>query len=427
MLNKVLTAISRYSMLSAGDSVTVALSGGADSMALLHVLCANREKLGISVSAAHLNHMLRGEESDRDEAFVRDFCEQNGIPLAVERADVAAYAEKNGMGIEQAARAVRYDFLSRVSGGKTATAHTASDNAETVLINLTRGTALKGAVGIPPVRDRFIRPLIFCTRAEIEAYCKDNNLPFVTDSTNLSDDYTRNKLRHNVIPRLCELNPSFFAAVTRFTQAVGEDSEFLESVADAEFTRLYQNGILEIPKDMAPSVAKRLIARLLDIHSAGGDSLHICEIYEALGDVTCRSVSGGKTAQINDRKISVSGETREITFTVSAESIDLTNPEEAAKINKLLLKNAVDCDRIVGKVRLRTREEGDSIKLAGRGTKSLKKLYNELKIPQNMRKNLPVAADDDGVIWVCGAGVSERVRIAAESKKITVFTYQQCE
>ena len=426
MLNKVLSAIERFSLFSEGDSITVALSGGADSMALLDVLYKNRERFKIKLSAAHLNHKLRGEESDRDEAFVADYCKKLGIKLMAESADVAGYAAKNGKSIEQAAREIRYDFLARVSVGKIATAHTASDNAETVLINLTRGTALKGAAGIPPVRDNFIRPLYFCTRAEIENYCKENNVPFVTDSSNLTDDYTRNKIRHNVVPKMEALNPSFCEAVTRFTLSAGEDSAFLSSLASEQFEKNFKNGMLTVPKTAAPSIAKRMIALFLErAAKTSPDSLHINQLYEALDENTCRSIGGNQTVIIKNRKLGLLLEEKPIGFAVSMQITDRKNFEEMLKVNKLLLKNAIDCDKICGNVSLRQRVEGDSIKLKGRGTKTLKKLYNELKIPTSVREQLPVAADSEGIVWVCGAGVCERACVDENSRQILIFNYKQ--
>ncbi|MBE6766724.1 MAG: tRNA lysidine(34) synthetase TilS [Ruminococcaceae bacterium] len=424
MVSKVLAAINRFSMINGGDNITVALSGGADSMALLHLLYSNRERLGITLCAAHLNHSLRGAESDCDENFVREYCGSIGVELFCEKADVGFYAEQSGKSTEEAAREIRYDFLARVSSGKVATAHTASDNAETVLINLSRGTALKGVCGIPPVRDNFIRPLIFCSRAEIEDYCRENGIPFVTDSSNLSDDYTRNKIRHNVIPVLQEINPSLCSAVTRFTLSAGEDCEYLQSVADAEYLQHLKNGKLTVPCDMSPAIAKRMIARYLDDIGCVTDSLHINEIYEALGDKTRRSVSGDKSILIDKQTIFSETDAKR-SFIVSMLDYDREKFDSCLKVNKLLLNNAIDCDKICGKVVLRTREAGDEIKLSGRGTKSLKKLYNELKIPQNDRENLPLAADDNGVIWVYGAGVCERVRVDRETKQITVFEVKE--
>lgn len=232
MNNKVLETVTRYGMLQSGDTVVVGLSGGADSCALLLALISLRESLGITVKACHINHNLRGAESDRDEAFVRRLCEEKGVELTVFSIDVKGAAVKHES-LEETARRLRYEKFAEMcrNGEKFATAHTASDNAETVLMNMIRGTGTKGLAGIPTVRGYFIRPLIACTRAETEEYCKQNGTEFVTDSSNLSDDYTRNRVRHKVIPALEEFNPSFVTAVTRMTAAVADDSDFLEKYA----------------------------------------------------------------------------------------------------------------------------------------------------------------------------------------------------
>ncbi|MBP3692302.1 MAG: tRNA lysidine(34) synthetase TilS, partial [Clostridia bacterium] len=172
MINTVIEAIEQYNMLKNVKTVTVALSGGADSVALLLAMLQLRSRYGITVKAAHLNHNLRGEESDRDEQFVRSLCEQYKVELAVKSVDVKNLAQSTKQSVELAARAARYEFFA-CCDGVVATAHTADDNIETVLLNLVRGTGLEGICGIPPVREGFIRPLIMCTRAQIEQFCKE--------------------------------------------------------------------------------------------------------------------------------------------------------------------------------------------------------------------------------------------------------------
>ena len=201
MKSQVLKAIERFSLLD-NRNITVALSGGADSMALLSVLLEIKGEFSLNITAAHFNHRIRGAEADRDEAFVKEYCEKKGVELFLGSGDVPSYAKEQGLSLELAARELRYEFLKSVSKGNVATAHTASDNAETVIFNLTRGSGAEGLCGIPPKRDIFIRPLILATREQIEEYCKENDIPFVNDSTNFCDDYTRNKIRHNVIPVL---------------------------------------------------------------------------------------------------------------------------------------------------------------------------------------------------------------------------------
>lgn len=230
---KLLDAVKRYDMLKNGDNAVVALSGGADSVTLLHGLKSLEDELGIKVYACHVNHNLRGEESDGDESYVRGLCKEMNVPLEVFSVDVKGSVKKHES-IEERARELRYEAFAAAAekfGAKVATAHNACDNAETVLLNMLRGTGLKGLCGIPPKRDYLIRPLIFCAREEIEAYCKENKLKFVTDKTNFSTAYTRNKIRIELMPKLLEINPSFYEGIGRMTSALTEDSLYLEEQA----------------------------------------------------------------------------------------------------------------------------------------------------------------------------------------------------
>ena len=234
MITKVLRTIEDYQMLSPASQVVVGVSGGADSMALLHLLWGHRRLCpALKVTAAHVNHCLRGEESDRDEAHVREYCQKEKIPLDVLKIDVRAEAQSRKLGLEACGRAVRYEFFQRLAGngGLIATAHNLSDHVETVLLHLARGAGLRGLCGIPPVRGNIIRPLIGCTRQEIEAYCRDNEIPYVTDSTNLKTEYSRNKIRLQVLPVLKEINPSLEEAVGRMAQGLREDDDYLWAAA----------------------------------------------------------------------------------------------------------------------------------------------------------------------------------------------------
>lgn len=230
-LDNIRSAAAEYQMLQKGDAVVAALSGGADSVSLLHALCALSEELGITVSACHVNHHLRGEEADADMHFCEDLCGKLGVELRVFEAEVASMQRRHES-LEECARRVRYDFFAEVSAGKKlATAHNANDCAETVLLNLMRGTGLKGLCGVPPVRGNIIRPLIFCTRGEVEEYCRSSGLEWVTDKTNLSTDYTRNKVRHIILPEMLNINGSLFSTMTRMECSLREDSDYLEELA----------------------------------------------------------------------------------------------------------------------------------------------------------------------------------------------------
>lgn len=240
-ISRVKTAIERFDMLHRKDTAVVALSGGADSVSLLFALCELSEELGISVRAVHINHCLRGVESDGDMRFCERLCERLNVPIDVYRIDVAARRQKHES-IEECARKARYEAFSQTlellgKHARLATAHNAGDSAETMLINLMRGTGLKGLCGVPPVRGRVIRPLIYCTRNSIEEYLREQGQDWVTDSTNLSDDYTRNKVRHIIIPEMEKINKSLLETILRTQDSLREDSEFLCELARQELDK----------------------------------------------------------------------------------------------------------------------------------------------------------------------------------------------
>ncbi len=416
MKDLIIKADEQFSLFEKGDTVTVALSGGADSVALLYCLISLRESLGITVNAAHLNHSIRGKEADRDQRFVETLCDTLNVELFCEKIDVPQYAKENHLSLELAARQVRYDFLQRVAVGKIATAHTASDNLETLVFNLARGTALKGLCGIPPKRDNIIRPIILCTRDNVEAYCKENGLKFVTDSTNLSDEYSRNKIRHNIIPILKEINSAVESSAVRTAQSVREDSAFLEAKAQEIMFSLCGEDSLLISgiKDLPEALAKRVIKQYFEVcfPYVSLENRHINEVLQI-----CLN-GNGKTnlpcdlyAVVKDGSLRFWGQEN-----ICQEfQVKLT---EIENVNNLFSNDLIDCDKIIGKLVVRTREEGDSIRLFNRGcTKSLKKLFTEYKIPLNIRDSLPVIADDSGVVWVHTIGVSQRCAVSKNTKK----------
>lgn len=260
--------IDRYNMLPQDAKVLCALSGGADSMFLLHRLLALREERGLQVFAAHYHHGLRGEESERDADFVAQQCKKLEVPLVIERGDVKSFAVRERLGIEEAARNLRYEFLNktadRLSCERIATAHTLNDQAETVLMNLCRGAGCRGLGGIPPVRGRIVRPLLQTGRDEIETWLREHEIPWVEDSTNLSDEYARNRFRHGVIPLLLRENPSVLEAIGRTAEILREDDACLNRMAE-EFLLAF-DGDGGIPSKallaLEPAVAARVLRKL---------------------------------------------------------------------------------------------------------------------------------------------------------------------
>ena len=420
MKDIILNTINRFSLIEKGDTVTVALSGGADSVALLHALYNLKNELNITINAAHLNHSIRGEEAERDALFVKTFCANIGVELYYEKYDVPKYAKEKGISIELAAREVRYEFLQRVAAGKIATAHTASDNLETMIFNLTRGTSLKGLCGIPLRRGNIIRPIIYCTRAMVEEYCCNNSLNYVTDSTNLSDDYSRNKIRHNVIPILKEINPSLENAALRTSEGLQQDCDYLSKKAEEILYKYSDDECLNIEdfENISPSIAKRVIKQYFEIcyPSVLLESKHINDIY-----LLCINKSG-KINLPSDLFATVSnGFLNFSDCNLENNTQFAVKVSESEKINNLFANNQIDCDKIVGKWILRTRLQGDKIRLQNRGiTKTIKKIFTENKVPLALRDKIPVIADDKGVIWVYGIGVAERVAPNSNTDKILV-------
>ncbi len=413
----IVETVTAYSLIPAGSTVTVALSGGADSVALLFALYKLKDQLGIKLNAAHLNHLIRGDEASRDEAFVKSLCDKIDIPLIVEKIDVPKFANENKLSLETAARKLRYEFLSRVSDGLIATAHTASDNLETMLLNLTRGAAVDGLCGIPIKRDNIIRPLISSTRDMVELYCKENDLTFVTDSTNLSDDYTRNMLRHTVIPVLKKINPKVETGVLKTSRNLKNLSVMIKTQAEDFIRRNLVDKKLSLTDftHLNPEVAKKVIIEFVKLFDAeiSLEACHIDEIYKIC-------ISGGRTGIpknnfcINKNNfLSFSNDKNQ---KIPAYKVKITQVEE--KVNNLLLNNSLDCDKIVGKLVIKTRMSGDSIRLANRGcTKPINKIFNELSVPTHLRDNIPIISDDNGVVWIYNIGVAERCAVTKKTKK----------
>lgn len=442
MRKKVLSCVREYAMFQQGDRVTVGFSGGADSCCLLHLLYSLQNELKISVSALHIHHGIRGEEADRDAAFCKAFCEKYGIPFAIEYVHVPHTAAKTGETIEECARRLRYEALFAAAGetGKIATAHTADDNAETVLWNLTRGTGLAGLCGIPPVRENIVRPLLFCTRREVENYCAQKHLEFVTDSTNFSSDYTRNRIRHEVLPVLADLNPAVLETVTRMCLNLRAENDFSETLCDFLLQNTDTNAIpLELLKNQPKALACRALKRVLQ-EKAGGDiaATHIEAVYALLFKNGSVTLPGGVTARSRGGVLEfpkiTSAEPFEIPFSTENFPVFVPLPQGKVSIQKYtqkdlqnlhkdLLANAVDCAKISNTV-LRSRRVGDRFTHGKRAvTKSVKKWLNELGVAPEWRDGVPLLAQGSEILWFGGCGASRFAKPTENTKEFLVLTY----
>lgn len=438
-------------MFLPGGTVLAAVSGGADSMALLHFLLCHQAALSLSrVEAAHINHGLRGPEAQRDEEFVRRCCDEWNVPVHVLSVDVKRES-KRGEGLEEAGRRIRYAYLASVASDmphcRIATAHTLNDQAETVLFHLARGCGPEGLCGIPPVRGDIVRPILCCTRREIEDYCADNRIAYVTDSSNRELSYTRNRIRLCVMPQLAAVHERPERAIGRMADILRQENEYMrmqatDALVQARCTANENAWNVQVLLSLHPALRRRALAmaateagcpqlesghlfmleKLLTTQGSGnlpadyhaivknGILLITTPHADTAAESLCESI-----LQPDSRY--VFGEKRYMCSLVDAEKL------KNKKIYKKVLKYAFSYDMINHNVMVRFRRAGDRYHPAGRKCgKSLKKLFSEAGIPSSERNMIPVLADDEGILLVPGFGCDERVRINENTKTILIFS-----
>ena len=426
MRAEVLRQCRREQLFSVGDCVICAVSGGADSTAMLWCLHSLQAELGITLTAAHFHHGLRGAEADRDEAFVRALCSQLEIPLTVGRTDVAARATEAGLSVETAAREARYRFLTSLPCDRLATAHTADDNVETVLLHLLRGSGLRGLCGIPPKRGSIVRPLLCVTHEQAVAYLQEGGHPWVEDSTNALPDCRRNRLRQRVIPLLQDEAPSLSAQTLRTTALLREEDAFLDGLA-AQVLREAAQGPdcwRVAPLLAAPPVLRRRALRLMTAQVLPQDvsQRHIAALEALLaapnpsaqlslpcGKIVCRSYgtisfSGEALPQFAPTPLRVPGETRiaELGLKFSCKTV-----ENYKKSANTPFHFAVRYDMITQSIlQVRPRQTGDRLSLRSGHSKTLKKLLIDRKIPRAERDRMAVITAGHALLGVSGVGVN---------------------
>lgn len=401
-------------LLQPGDHVICAVSGGRDSMALLHGLLALAPQLSLTVTAAHMDHQLRGEESRRDAAFVSSHCAALGVPCTVKAADVPAYAAAHGLGTEEAARHLRYEFLLSLDpAAKIATAHNAEDNLETVLMHLLRGSGLHGLTGIPPVRGQIIRPLLSVSRRNIDSYLNQYNIPYVEDSTNHTDDYLRNRIRHQVLPLLQAENPALSQSAVQMTELLRQEDEYLMKTADALLSKAREGAALSLPTLLGQHIAiqRRMLRAFLspvpDLTRRHLESaLALCGSDAPSGRL---SLPGGYTLRREyhllylesdaptpspPAPVTISGPGE---YPFGAFTVTCRRGPCPAQLPKNTI--ALSAARLTAPLHLRPCQTGDRICLPG-GSKKLSRLLMDLKIPAPLRPYIPVAVAGDTVAAV---------------------------
>lgn len=426
---KALATVREHGMLQSGH-VLAAVSGGADSVSLLHLLLSLRDEFGFTLEAAHVHHGLRGEEADRDERFVRELCEKWNVPLHVLRADVAAEAARTGESLEACGRRVRYGFFDSVAKGEIATAHTRDDNAETVLLHLARGSGVRGLCGIPPVRGNVIRPLLDCTRADVEAYCAAHGLDYMTDSTNLSGAFARNRVRHEILPALRTVNPAVSDALVRCAATLSKDADYLDAQTDAllrEAKRPFGYDAQTL-RTAHPALQSRAIEAVLrGSMSEKPQARHITDCVLLLTAGGAVQTERGTTVCVYGGLLylrrplrepwtaNIVGDTAVLPF--GRIILQRLSAENIQKIHKDQLPNCLCCDTIASDVFFRSRLPGDRMtRVHALGGKSMKKLMEEQRIPACFRNDVPILTDGERVLWAETIGCDAQFALTPQSR-----------
>jgi tRNA(Ile)-lysidine synthase len=458
-IGKVQATVEKYRMLEEGDTVIVGVSGGVDSVVLLHVLMALRDEYDLSLIVAHLDHGIRGEESRREGDFVSGLAQGLGLPIKKAVADVPALAGKKRISLQEAAREARFAFYEEVrkknSGQKVAMGQTADDQAETILMRVIRGAGLRGLKGIPPFRgEGYIRPLIETSREEVEKYAAKEGLAFVTDSSNVKDIYLRNKVRHDLIPHLeREYNPSIRAGLTRMASILSREDDYLDRKAEEAMAGLIKGTgeelSLDIPslKAFHEAIWFRVLQKMLAI-VLGGDlrrikTVHLDALFRLLSHrapnkVLCLPqgiyaekhytelfIRRGRPPGIFPFEyiLDVPGDTL-----LEGLGKKLVTRIERVKRGPAMDRDSkvayLDDDKLFRPLILRSFEEGDLfIPLGMKGRKKLKDFFIDSKVPKALRRQIPLLTSGGSIVWVVGYRINECFKLREGSKKVLRVEY----
>lgn len=443
MINKILNTIKQFNMLQKGDNVIIGVSGGSDSVCLLDVLNELKKEYSLSLMIVHINHNIRGEESDSDEDYVLSLADYYDIPIKIFSYPVEKMAAEDGIGTEEMGRRLRYSAFEQAAGekGKIAVAHNINDNCETMLMNFFRGTGLKGLGGIAPVRGKIIRPLIGVTKAEIIEYCKAKNLRYCSDSTNLEDIYTRNKIRLNIIPLLEKhFNNNLTSTLFRTSNILRSEEEYIQKHAELAYEdcRTDKHRISIDKLKEYDRVIQRRIVRigfrdfLADLHDVSFEHIEaVLSLTEGESGKIAELPTGLRAMREHNLLYFYRDDQEDVSFCYKLEAerktyikeiscyILLTKYKKNTENCKILYTNAFDCDKIESELRLRSRQSKDRIYLNGiGGSKSIKKLFIDLKIPRSKRESIPILAMGNEVLWIKDYKTSDyfKASLSAENK-----------
>ena len=406
------------SMRFSKTKYALAVSGGVDSMVMLHKFATFSPRLKFFVVT--VNHGIRAEAAD-DCQFVADYCKKLGVECRVIKVDVPAYCEEHKVSVETGARILRYQVFDSLEADYVCLAHNADDNAETVLMHILRGSGAKGASGIREINGKYFRPLLQLTRRELEQFATEHGVPYVTDSTNAETKYTRNFIRHKVMPLLEESNPSAKQNILEFAKSIAQDDCYLDKLADISSVQFGQNSA-RIPMQLLRQPSPIAIRLLIKVFNRLGvfydiEKVHFGEILRLLGNSGGKSVNlpHGLVATNDYDYITIEKQAEKATenFHIPFAIGKIETPLGVVEVSSEPIENALrfDPDKLPKNCVFRTKRQGDVFTKFGGGTKSLKKYLIDKKIPQRNRDSLLLLASGSEILVVCGVEISDRVKV----------------
>ena len=441
---KIREYIEKYNMLNKGDGVVLGLSGGPDSVCLFFVLLALKEEYNLSISAVHINHMIRGKDADEDQEYVEALCREFDVPLDALRIDIPALAKGSGRSIEEEARIARYEAFEKAASAfeekglnaKIAVAHNADDNAETVLFHMARGTGLDGMCGIAPKRDKIIRPLLAVPKQDILELLNENEVAYCIDGTNAETDYDRNRIRHNIMPELAQINDRALEHISDMTTRLSEIADYISleasgllQMAKLDGDKLRKRAIATAPRVIASQAIKDYLSKYMP-YQKDVAAVHVDSILDLLNEDGERQVQlpYKKTLIISYEEIYVIDKEQDDKSTSNNYKFNTRefDYEQGMKYPTETYTKWFDCDRIGANIVIRTREEGDYLCIDSDGNrKSIQDYFVDEKIPRHLRDEVPLVCDGNHVMWVVGHRVSEYYKISKNTTRVLEISYTE--
>jgi tRNA(Ile)-lysidine synthase len=452
-IDKTAGAIHKYSMLAGGETVLIGLSGGPDSVCLLHVLHALKSKFSLNIHAVYVDHGLRPGETPGEIEFCEKICSSLSVPFVAKVINVKNHALQNGLNKQEAARELRYSAFEETAhetnAQKIALGHTADDQAETLLMRLLRGSGTTGLAGIPPIRKSIIRPLIEIEREEIERFLHTKNISFIVDSSNLNDTYLRNKIRLSLMPLIKGFNPDIIKTLAKTVAILSEEDKYFELIVTKTLMKLISrktDNRIELflsPLEVMDKVILRRVLRraieetkslrgisfihiedIIELIKFGnpGDRIYLPKGIRAIKDYSTLILTSEPPVKLNDYHLEIPGDTllKEAGILIKSYEVASCDPETVRQNFGLWTTSGIfDADKITFPLTARPRKDGDSFYPSGFGRrKKLQDFFVDEKVPRDERARIPLIVSGEDILWVVGYRGDERFRVTKDTKNV---------